>query len=120
MDPKLQYIENLRKRGYTETFTTSASQHVVTNHNKTYPPADLKINSFYTYSPESDPKDYSVLYAIETSDGKRGILINEHCEKPDDTVESFINSIKQAKQNKKTWYKQPLEKMFRVKFSMNI
>jgi hypothetical protein len=120
MDPKLQYIENLRKRGYTETFTASASSHIITDQNKLYQPCDLKINSFYTYSPETDPHDYSVLYAIETTDGKKGILINDHCEKPDDSVESFINSIKTAKQNRKMWFKQPWHNMFKVKFSMNV
>ncbi|MCW3078473.1 MAG: hypothetical protein JWO32_3082 [Bacteroidetes bacterium] len=121
MDSKIQYIENLRRRGFTENFTTSASYTILTDHKKIYEPRELKISSFYTYSAETDPKDYSVLYAIETIDGKKGILIEDHCESPDEKVENFINSIKTARQNhKKHWFINPIQKMFKVKFSMNL
>lgn len=121
MDPKLQYLENLRRKGYTENFTAVSSSSILTDHKRIYQPGELKITSFYTCSGEADPLDYSVMFAIETYDGKKGILINEHCERPDDKVESFINCIKLARQhNKKLWFKHSWQKMFRIKFSMNI
>lgn len=120
MDPKLLYIETLKKRGYTETFTPSGTSGLLTTRQKLYRPGDVKINGFYTCSSDSDPTDYFVLFAIETKDGKKGILVNEHCEKPDEKIEGFINSIKTAKENKKSWFKNPLQKMFRVKLSMNM
>lgn len=121
MNSKLQYIENLRRKGFTETFTSTSTYNILTDQKRIYQPADVKISSFYTLEGENDPKDYSIMYAIETSDGKKGILVDEHCESPDDRVENFINSIKLAKQNnKKHWFLHPMQKLFKVKFSMNI
>ncbi|MBA3662961.1 MAG: hypothetical protein H0W61_01965 [Bacteroidetes bacterium] len=120
MDQKIKYLENLRKKGYTESFTATSTSRILTDHKKLYGPEEIKITSFYTYSEDTDPQDYSVVYAIETNDGKKGILLDPHCKSPDDNVESFINSIKQARQNKKSWFSQPWQKMFKVKFSMNV
>ncbi len=121
MDSKLQYIENLRRKGFTETFTSTSTYSILTDHKSIYQPQDVKISSFYTYEAESAPNYYSIMYAIETSDGKKGILVDEHCESPDNRVENFINSIKLAKQNnKKHWFLHPMQKLFKVKFSMNV
>ncbi|MGZ3901386.1 MAG: hypothetical protein ACXVNM_08395 [Bacteroidia bacterium] len=121
MDLKIKYIENLRRKGYTENFTATSSSNILTDHKKIYKPAQIKIASFFTYTSESDPQDFSVMYAIETADGKKGILVDEHCESPDSKVENFINSIKQARQhNKKFWFIHPWQKMFKVNFSMNV
>lgn len=121
METKIQYLENLRKKGFTENFTSSSSYKIHTDYKKSYEPQDVKISSFYTYSADTNPQDYSVLYAIETCDGKKGILIDDHCESPDERVEGFINTIKQARQNtKKHWFIAPIQKLFKVKFSMNL
>jgi hypothetical protein len=121
MDSKLQYIESLRRKGYTETFTSTASYNILADQKRIYQPADVKVTSFYTYEAETEPKDYSIMYAIETNDGRKGILVDDHCESPDDRVEKFINSIKVAKEyNKKHWFLHPMQKLFKVKFSMNV
>jgi len=123
MDSKIKYLDSLRRKGYTENFAPAAtsSPNILTDKKRSYKPGEIKIASFNTFSSDTDPNDFSVMYAIETIDGKKGVLVDEHCESPDAKVESFINSIKLAKQNnKKYWFMHPWQSMFKVKFSMNI
>ena len=62
---------------------------------KVYRPEEVKILNFYRFEGESDPSDNSILYAIETSDGLRGTLIDAYGPYSDTNVTNFIQQVEE-------------------------
>ncbi len=68
----------LMKEGFTENFVATETGIEAPSKQKTYIPDEVKIVNFYRFEGESDPADNSILYAIETNDGVKGMLIDSY------------------------------------------
>lgn len=68
----------LTAEGYTENFTMTDLGLQAPSTNTTYTPNEVKITSFYRFEGESDPADNGIVYAIETNDGLKGMLIDAY------------------------------------------
>lgn len=68
----------LQSEGYTENFVISEVGLQAPSNEKIYTPDEVKINSFYRFEGESDPADNAIVYAIETNDGIKGMLIDSY------------------------------------------
>lgn len=68
----------LTKEGFTENFVITEKGLEAPSTQKTYIPDEVKIVNFYRFEGESDPADNSILYAIETNDGVKGMLIDQY------------------------------------------
>lgn len=120
MKYKTECIELLRKRGFTEDFTAAPRFSVHSKPNKTYKPHELKISGFYHCMEAENQPDDSVVYAIETNDGRKGILIDNNREYLDDRVSEFIHVVNIARQrSKRPWYMGPVEWVFIKPFFSN-
>ena len=62
---------------------------------KIYKPEQVKVLNFYRFEGESDPSDNSILYAIETSDGERGTLIDAYGPYSDTNVTNFMQQVEE-------------------------
>ncbi|SHI62083.1 hypothetical protein SAMN02745146_1202 [Hymenobacter daecheongensis DSM 21074] len=76
-DTLLQAVRDLQKRGYTNDFN------IVDGHVLHCPGLDLKLHpqhfhvrEFYRFEGDSDPGDESVVYAIESERGVKGLLVS--------------------------------------------
>jgi hypothetical protein len=43
-----------------------------------YPAQELEVVAFYRFEGDSNPDDNSILYAIETADGHKGLLVDAY------------------------------------------
>jgi len=84
-------INRAVKQGYTENFkflliglTTEAEE-------KYYSRADISITNFFRFEGYSDSQENAILYLIETSDSKKGILLDAHSNFSDARISAFIN-----------------------------
>jgi hypothetical protein len=77
---------NLSADGYTENFIAKAEGLEAPSTQKIYKPAEVKINSFY-------PADNSILYAVETNDGIKGLLIDAYDTHTNSHVSEFILEV---------------------------
>lgn len=68
----------LAAEGYTENFMPNDLGIQAPSSEKVYIPDEVKINSFYRFEGESDPADNAIVYAIETNDGIKGLLIDAY------------------------------------------
>jgi len=68
----------LMKEGFTENFVMTEKGIEAPSNQKTYIPDEVKISSFYRFEGESDPADNAILYAVETNDGVKGMLIDSY------------------------------------------
>lgn len=93
MTTLVECINVLRERGYIHNFTATQKGTILDNAKKEYAPQEAKISSFYRFEGESDPGDSSILYAIETNSGEKGILINSYGSTSDTMVTGFIEKV---------------------------
>lgn len=90
----------LRTRGYSEDFKVNEKGMRPLSSQKIYSPHDIKITNYYRFEGESDPSDMSILYAIETSDGLKGTLVDAYGPYASRKVADFISQVEEI--HKKT------------------
>jgi len=86
-------LNKIVKEGYTEDFKVS-ERGLVTMHDKhRYSPEQVHVVNFFRFEGFSDPADNSILYVIETDDGKKGTLIDAYGPYADEKVNTFMQRV---------------------------
>jgi hypothetical protein len=93
MNTLIECISSIEKRGYTTNFIVSEECLMKCDKGVCYKPEQVKINTFYRFEGDSDPADSSILYAIETVDGKKGYLSDAYGPYSDPRVSNFILKV---------------------------
>jgi hypothetical protein len=93
-------LNKLTLDGYTENFKASEKGLLSLQNERIYEPGDIHVNNFYRFEGASDPADNSILYAIETSDGIKGTLVDAYGPYADARVVSFMEEVEEV--HKKT------------------
>jgi|SRR5215203_6880135 len=91
-------LHKLEANGYTDQFKVEKGRLNDLSNKKKYKPKDVKAVNFYRFEGVSDPDDTSILYAIETSDGRKGTLVDAYGLYSDDATGEFLNQIEISKQ----------------------
>ncbi len=95
-------MNKLEGLGYTDQYKVEKGKLLINLTNKKkYKPKDVKAANFYRFEGVSDPDDTSILYAIETSDGRKGTLVDAYGMYSDDDTGEFLNQIEIIKKIKK-------------------
>jgi len=92
-------LNKLEANGYTDQYKVEKGKLLDLSNHKKYKPKDVKAVNFFRFEGNTDPDDMSILYAIETSDGRKGTLVNAYGLYSDDDTDDFM---KQVEVNKKT------------------
>lgn len=87
-------LTSVHEKGYTNEFKVEGEKLICFNNNKSYAAADLKIKNFYRFEGISNPEDMSILYAIETSDGTKGTLIDAYGTYADEMIGELMKKVK--------------------------
>lgn len=69
-------VTDLRKRGFTVDF--NLEENCLVCHEDKFHPQDFEITEVYRFEGDTDPADQSVVYAIESKTGLKGILVNAY------------------------------------------
>ncbi len=88
-----QALADLQARGYTDEFDFKDDHLFCNSHGIRFNPLELKITEVYRFEGESDPEDSSVVYAIESASGLRGVLVDAYGAYADRKKTAFINSL---------------------------
>jgi hypothetical protein len=67
-------INGLKKRGYSLDFNLKEN-YIICQEDK-FNPEDFEIVEVYRFEGDSDPADEAVVYAIESKNGRKGVLVN--------------------------------------------
>jgi hypothetical protein len=95
MDTLTNRINYLKDKGYTEDFKITGKTMLTADGKHSFGPESLKITEHFRFEGESDPADMSVLYAIETNNGVKGILIDSFGTYADQEQEDFMQKIRE-------------------------
>lgn len=90
-------LHKLETEGFTDQYKVEKGKLIDLTNNKKYKPVDVKAVNFYRFEGISNPDDMSILYALETSDGRKGTLIDAYGFYSDDETGEFINQIEISK-----------------------
>ena len=94
MSTMAEAINSAVKNGFTENFKFENGA-LATGKDGGYAPADIKITNFYRFEGYSDPDENSILYLIETKDGKRGTLVDAYGAYSDAKLATFIRAVEE-------------------------
>lgn len=88
-------MARLESEGYTEQYRVEQDSLVSMEetNNRKYKPDEVKAVNFFRFEGPSNPDDMSILYAIETSDGHKGTLVDAYGLYADDKTGEFFQNV---------------------------
>jgi hypothetical protein len=86
-------VNDAVKKGYKENFNVSGKKLVTEKETASFSPKHVAIRSFYRFEGYSDPQDNSILYLIETDNGKKGTLIDAYGVDANEEISNFIKLV---------------------------
>ena len=93
MEPSSDRMERLRNEGFTKDFTVRDGFLTFEGSPVGYKPETIKVISYYRFEGISDPGDNSIVYAIQTHDGNKGILIDAYGMYADEKTSKFMDQV---------------------------
>jgi hypothetical protein len=96
-------MDMLEENGYTDQFKVEKKKLLCITNDKRYKPADVKAVNFYRFEGPSNPDDMSILYAIETCDGRKGTLTDAYGLYSDDDTGEFFKEVDVSKKTN-AWF----------------
>ena len=79
--------------GYKEEFSVEDDKLKSLSSDKLYAPSEISIVNFFRFEGESNPDDNSIMYVIETNDGKKGTLVDAYGAYADPDKTAFILEV---------------------------
>ncbi len=92
MKTLVECMAGLLQEGFGENFTIKETG-LFAGDGKRYSPEEVKILNFYRFEGDSDPADSAILYAIETSDGKKGMISDAYGPYSDSKTTKFMMEV---------------------------
>ena len=86
-------IERLASRGFTAHFGVVGDRLRAFDSGKTYGAHEVIIREYQRFEGVSDPDDMAILYAIESTDGTRGSLVDAFGAYSNPTVSAFLHDV---------------------------
>lgn len=90
-------LDKLENEGYTDQYKVEKGKLYDLTNNKKYKAKEVKAVNFYRFEGISNPDDMSILYAIETSDGRKGTMVDAYGLYSDDETGEFMNQVETIK-----------------------
>ena len=89
-------VKALKQRGFTAEFKLNAETQRMRNleSGKSYPPKGMEIVEYHRFEGMSNPGDMSIVFAVETADGSKGIIISSYGMYADMELVEFIDKVK--------------------------
>ncbi len=87
-------LDGLRRRGFASDFQVSETGLRASANGKIYRAEDVTIMEHHRFEGESDPDDMSIVYALESSDGRRGVLVDAYGPYANPLIGDFLRRVK--------------------------
>jgi len=90
-------MNGLKAEGYTLDFNIAFNNLLCKQNGVCLNPGEFEIVKYYRFEGNSDPDDSSILYAIESNDGKlKGILVNAYGIYSDPASDAMLKKLSVA------------------------
>jgi len=92
-DTLAQATKALRDRGYASEFHFTKNGLVNKDNEQKYDEQNLEIVEYHRFEGESNPSDMSVIYALESKDGSKGVIISAYGPYADPAFMEFLDKL---------------------------
>src|SRR5689334_12180997 len=86
-------MNKLEAQGFTDQMKVEKGKLNDLTNNKKYKAKEVKAVNFFRFEGITDPDDMSILYAIETTDGRKGTLVDAYGLYSDDDTSAFMQQV---------------------------
>lgn len=87
-------VRDLARRGFTANFELQGPLLRAMDSGRSYAPAELTIVEHHRFEGASDPDDMAIAYAIEATDGTRGVLVDAYGAYANPDVSAFLKDVR--------------------------
>ena len=92
-------MNKLKEQGFTYEFDFKDAHLCCGSENREYGSDELKIVEVHRFEGITDPEDSSILYAVESNDGAKGLVIDAYGMYADAEKTEFMSSIETVDHN---------------------
>lgn len=89
-------VEQLKARGFTQNFEV-ANETTLVGSQKEYTPKEVHVEEFHRFEGATNPADMSIIYALSTTAGTKGIIIDSFDSKASDQLSNFLQNAEKSK-----------------------
>jgi hypothetical protein len=90
---EIDKVRQLESNGFTTTYIMDQQKLKNVETSERFRPNQVKIVEEARYEGMSDPSDMSILYAIETTDGNRGVILTPYGPSADSAMVEFMLQV---------------------------
>jgi len=94
MNTLVEVLQKLRKQGYLCDFLLNRGKIYCKDTNENFSPDELLVDKVYRFEGESNPDDMSVLYAMKSLNGTKGVIIDAYGTYEDTGIGEFMKKVK--------------------------
>ncbi|HEX8316123.1 MAG TPA: hypothetical protein VF609_14070 [Flavisolibacter sp.] len=92
-DTVTEALTGLRQRGFLYDFDLRDNKFHCEQLNKAYDVPELILRESFRFEGDSDPGDEAIVYAIETKDGIKGVLVDGYGASSDEQTEQLLQHL---------------------------
>ncbi len=90
-DTVSEAVSELKARGFTEDF--NLAQNCLVCNAQRFHPEEFEITEVHRFEGDSDPGDEAVVYAIESLNGVKGVLVNSYGYQSDTVSNEMVKKL---------------------------
>ena len=92
----VEATNGLQKRGFDSDFDVAMNCCLMDRKSdKIYQPEEVKIVEYHRLEAMTNPQDDAIIYALETKDGKKGMLIDAYGSNASARISDFLKKIEE-------------------------
>lgn len=90
-------LNDLKAEGYSEDFNLKSHCIECNSMERRFQPDEFEIDKFFRFEGASNPDDNSIVYAISSKDGLKGVLVDAYGVYADSLNEEMVEKLKIAR-----------------------
>lgn len=94
-DTLVEATEALFKLGYTRNFIITKDGLLTEGKKKGYMADEVELHEFHRFEGNTNPADMSIVYAVQTTSGERGIVVDSYGVDGSEITSKFMNKVAQ-------------------------
>ncbi len=94
-DTLVEAIETLKKQGYIHNFRISDKGFLVEGKEKGYIADEVELHEFHRFEGNTNPADMSIVFAVQTSSGEKGTVVDSYGVRGSEITSKFMNKVAQ-------------------------
>lgn len=93
-DTMLEAIQGLKARGYSKDFNLQPDCLECSSLKLQLHPEDFQVDEYYRFEGMSNPDDNSIVYAISSKEGVKGILVDAYGTYSESLSEAMVRKLR--------------------------